>query len=241
MTMTKPYHLYVVEDDVALRDMLASYLEKQGMVVTAMARADEMLKRIHRLRPDLVVLDVGLPGISGLDACRQLRAEGDKVPIILLTARTEEIDRVLGLEMGADDYLGKPFSARELLARIRAVLRRAVSAPGAPLLEQPAVRIGAYVFEPAARSLHQGDEVRLLNTVEFALLAELVTHPGVPISRERLLAASHSRGEAPLLRTVDTAIMRLRKLLEPEPAEPRYLQTVRGQGYVFVPHLERVA
>jgi two-component system, OmpR family, phosphate regulon response regulator OmpR len=237
--MTQPYHLYVVEDDVALRDMLAAYLEKNGLIVTAMASADEMLRRIHRLRPDLVVLDVGLPGLSGLDACQRLRAEGDRLPVILLTARTEEIDRVLGLEMGADDYLGKPFSARELLARIRAVLRRAVAPQGAPLLGLPAVRIGDFTFEPAARSLHRAGETRLLNTVEFALLAELVTHPGQPLSRERLLAASHPRGEAPLLRTVDTAVMRLRKLLEPDPAAPRYLQTVRGQGYVFVPHLER--
>ena len=239
LSNNKPYHIYVVEDDVALRDMLASYLEKQGLVVTAMARAEDMLRRIHRLRPDMIVLDVGLPGLSGLEACQQLRSQGDKVPIILLTARTEEIDRVLGLEMGADDYLGKPFSARELLARIRAVLRRAIAVPGTPLLDQPSVRIGDFVFEPAARSLVRGEEVRLLNTVEFALLAELVTHPGVVISRERLLAASHPRGETPLLRTVDTAIMRLRKLLEPDPAEPRYLQTVRGQGYVFVPQQVR--
>jgi two-component system, OmpR family, phosphate regulon response regulator OmpR len=238
MDINKPYHLFVVEDDASVRDMLANYLEKQGMVVTAMSRADDMLRRIHRLRPDLVVLDVGLPGMSGLEACRQLRAEGDKVPIILLTARSEEIDRVLGLEMGADDYLGKPFSARELLARVRAVLRRAVSAPGAPLLEQPPVRIGDMRFHPAARSLVHGDQTRVLNTVEHALLAELVTHPGIPISRERLLAASHSRGDTTLLRTVDTAVMRLRRLIEPDPAEPRFIQTVRGQGYVFVPHIE---
>ena len=123
-TEAKPYHLFVVEDDAAMREMLASYLEKQGLAVTAMNSAEEFLRRIHRLRPDLVVLDVTLPGMTGLQACQKLRAEGDRVPIILLTARTEEVDRVLGLEMGADDYLSKPFSARELLARIRAVLRR---------------------------------------------------------------------------------------------------------------------
>jgi two-component system phosphate regulon response regulator OmpR len=237
--MDKPWHLYVVEDDVSLRDMVTTYLEKQGLAVTSMSRAEEMLKRIDRLRPDLIILDVGLPGMTGLQACQQLRADGDRVPIILLTARSEEIDRVLGLEMGADDYLSKPFSARELLARVRAVLRRASTPPGAPLLAQSAVRIGEFIFQPAARSLHKGDEARVLNTIEFALLAELVTNPGVPISRERLLAASHDRGHSPLLRTVDTAVMRLRRLLEPDPAEPRYIQTVRGQGYVFVPHIER--
>jgi two-component system phosphate regulon response regulator OmpR len=237
--MDKPWHLFVVEDDVSLRDMVTNYLERQGLAVTPMSRADDMLKRIDRLRPDLIVLDVGLPGMSGLDACQKLRSDGDRVPIILLTARSEEIDRVLGLEMGADDYLSKPFSARELLARIRAVLRRAVTAPGLPLLEAPPVRIGEYTFVPASRSLHRGDEARILNTVEFALLAELVSNPGLPISRERLLAASHGRGDNTLLRTVDTAVMRLRRLVEPDPAEPRYIQTLRGHGYVFVPHVER--
>ncbi|MFY7973756.1 MAG: response regulator [Rubrivivax sp.] len=235
----KPYHLFVVEDDTALRDMLAAYLERQGLAVTAMASAEELLRRIHRLRPDLVILDVGLPKMSGLQACQQLRAEGDRVPIILLTARTEEIDRVLGLEMGADDYLGKPFSARELLARVRAVLRRAGGAPGTPVGHAVPVRIGEFRFIAASRSLHRGDDaVRVLSSIEYALLAELVLNPGVAISRERLLAASHGRGETLLLRTVDTAIMRLRRLVEPDPAEPRYLQTVRGHGYMFVPHVE---
>ncbi len=233
----KPYHLFVVEDDAALRGMLVSYLEKQRLAVTAMTNAEEMLKRLHRLRPDLVILDVGLPRMSGLEACRQLRAEGDRVPIILLTARTEEIDRVLGLEMGADDYLGKPFSARELLARVRAVLRRSAGAPGMPVGGTAPVRIGLYDFVPASRSLHRDGEVRVLSTVEYALLAELVLNPGVAVSRERLLAASHTRADTLLLRTVDTAVMRLRRLVEPDPGEPRYLQTVRGHGYMFVPHV----
>jgi two-component system, OmpR family, phosphate regulon response regulator OmpR len=238
---SKPYHLFVVEDDPALREMLAGYLEKQCLVVTAMVAAEDMLKRINRLRPDLVVLDVGLPGMSGLQACQQLRAEGDRVPIILLTARTEEVDRILGLEMGADDYLGKPFSARELLARVRAVLRRSASTPGLPVGGSTAVRIGEHLFMPASRSLHRDGEIRVLSTVEYAMLAELVLNPGVPVSRERLLAASHSRTDTLLLRTVDTAVMRLRRLLEPDPSEPRYLQTVRGHGYMFVPHLEAPA
>jgi two-component system, OmpR family, phosphate regulon response regulator OmpR len=236
--MNKPYHLFVVEDDASLRDMLSTYLEKQGLVVTSMASAEELLRRIHRLRPDLIVLDVGLPGMSGLDACVKLRADGDRVPIILLTARSEEVDRIVGLEMGADDYLGKPFSARELLARVRALMRRAITIPGAPLDERAPVRVGEFVFLPAARSLQRGAEVRVLNTVEYALLAELVANPGIPISRERLLAVSHTRGESFLLRTVDTAVMRLRRLLEPDPARPRYIQTVRGHGYMFVPHVE---
>jgi two-component system phosphate regulon response regulator OmpR len=219
-----------------MRDMLSSYLEKQGMAVTSMPSAEDLMRRIHRLRPDLVVLDVSLPGESGLQACQRLRADGDRVPIILLTARTEEIDRVLGLEMGADDYLGKPFSARELLARIRAVLRRVSTTPGVPIAYDRDVPIGPFTFTPATRSLQSTDGMtRVLSTVEYAMLAELVTSPNVPISRERLLAVSHDRGDALLARTVDVAVMRLRKIVEPDPATPRYIQTVRGHGYMFVP------
>jgi two-component system, OmpR family, phosphate regulon response regulator OmpR len=234
----RPHHLYVVEDDPALRDMLADYLEKQGLVVTTVSNAEEMLRRIHRLRPDLIIMDVGLPGLSGLDACMRLRAEGDRVPIVLLTARSEEVDRILGLEMGADDYLGKPFSARELLARVRAVLRRAETAPGVPRGEPLPVRVGIYTFQPSSRSLHHENNVRVLSTVEYSLLAELVACPRVPVSRERLLAATHGRADAVMLRTIDVAVMRLRKLVEPDPAEPRYIQTVRGMGYMFVPFMD---
>ena len=237
----KPYHLYVVEDDAAMRDMLTAYLERQGMAVTAMASAEELMRRIHRLRPDLIVLDVMLPGESGLDACRRLREQGDRVPIIVLTARTEEIDRVLGLEMGADDYLGKPFSARELLARIRAVLRRAPMLPGLPAASEREIAIGEHTFVPATRSLLGHGELKVLSTVEYAMLSELVSNPHVPISRERLLAVSHSRTDSLLARTVDVAVMRLRKLVEPDPAMPRFIQTVRGHGYMFVPHSARHA
>ena len=235
--MNKPHHLYVVEDDAALREMLCAYLEKQGLAVTAMPSAEDMLRRIDRLRPDLIVLDVTLPGMSGLQACQRLRAEGDRVPIILLTARVEEVDRVLGLEMGADDYLGKPFSARELLARINAVLRRTAVLPGLPQMHLAEVLVGEHRFSPATRSLAHAASgmVRVLGGVEFAMLAELVAHPGVPMSRERLVSASHERGEEVQARTVDVGIMRLRRILEPDPAEPRYIQTVRGHGYMFVP------
>jgi two-component system, OmpR family, phosphate regulon response regulator OmpR len=235
MPEAKPFHLFVVEDDPALRDMLSAYLEKNDLIVTTMTSAEDLLVRMHRIRPDLVVLDVGLPGMSGLEACRRLRAEGDRVPIVLLTAHADEVDRVLGLEMGADDYIGKPFSARELLARVRAVLRRVSSTPGLPALRAAPVALGETVFSPATRSLQRGDDIKVLNTVEFALLAELVANPRVPVSRERLLSASHSRTDAVLLRTIDTAIMRLRRLIEPDPAEPRFIQTVRGHGYMFVP------
>jgi two-component system phosphate regulon response regulator OmpR len=235
MDIGRPYHLYAVEDDAALRDMLCTYFEKQGMVVTAMGSAEELLQRIDRLRPDLILLDVGLPGMTGVDACLSLRSAGNRVPIILLPADEDEADEIdrLGAALGADDQLGKPFSARELLARVQAVLRRA--APSEPVDGDAPVKIGDYVFSAASRSLHRGAEVRVLNTVEYALLAELSAHPSVPVSRERLLAVSHTRKDAVLPRAVDAAIMRLRKSVEPDPATPRFIQTVRGHGYMFVP------
>ncbi|MBP6901627.1 MAG: response regulator [Burkholderiaceae bacterium] len=227
------YHLFVVEDDADTRSMLAGYLEQRGALVTALRSAEELLQRLRGERPDLVVLDVGLPGMSGLQACQSLRLGGERVPVILLTARCEEIDRILGLEMGADDYVGKPFSARELLARIHAVLRRtAAPAPGAA--DERPLRIGDWAFHRGSRSLQRGDERRPLNTVEYGLLCELTAHPGVVLSRERLLAASHAQPDAVLLRAVDAAVMRLRRLIEPDPALPRFVQTVRGQGYLFV-------
>ncbi|GAA0770976.1 response regulator [Ideonella azotifigens] len=236
---SRPAHLFVVEDDPELRDMLQLYFQRQGQQVTALGSAEELLARLRHEpspRPDLVVLDVGLPGMSGLQACQRLRAEGDRLPIILLTASTEEVDRILGLEMGADDYLGKPFSARELLARIRAVLRRTDAGPPPASAPDRQMSIGAYRFSPAQRSLQRGDEVRVLNTVEYALLHTLTRHAGSTVSREQLLAASHSSQDAVLLRAIDAAIMRLRKLIEPDPAAPRFIQTVRGHGYMFVPH-----
>lgn len=235
MRSTRPYRLFVVEDDVALRDVLCRYLEKQGLAVTPIATAEEMLQRMHRLRPDLIVLGIGLPRMSGFDACKKLRAEGDRVPIIFLEAHSEPVDRVLGLEMGADDCLSKPLLERELLARVRAVLRRAAFTPGAPIDSSAAIGIGEYVFSVASRSLHRGDDMRVLNAVEYAMLAELTTNAGVTVSRERLMAVSHTRKDFVSLRAVDTAVVRLRRAVEPDPAMPRYIQTVRGHGYVFVP------
>lgn len=162
------------------------------------------------------------------------------MPLILVTARNEEIDRVLGLEMGADDYLSKPFSSRELLARVRALLRR-VPRHRPPLPDeadtQPdaTVRIGEHLFMAASRSLQRGGQMRILSTVEYAILAELVLHPHAAITRERLLQVSHPKDDGVMPRAVDASIVRLRKALEPEPARPRYIQTVRGHGYVFVP------
>ena len=236
---TRPHHVFVVDADPAARDALAAYLERHGLAVTPMAGADALLRRIHRLRPDLVVLDAdaaapGEPG--GLQACQRLRADGDRVPIVLVGAQCGEVERVLGLELGADDVLAKPFSPRELLARVRAVLRRCDAAPALPLAWEGEVPVGRALFRPATRTLQQpGGTTLPLATVEYAMLAELVRHPGVPISRERLLAVSHPRGRTLLARTADVAVMRLRRLVEADPALPLSIQTVRGHGYMFVP------
>ena len=228
-------HVHLVDADAATRGAVARYLESNGFAVTAMDGAADLLRRMHRQRPDAVVMDVALPGLGGLQACRQLRAEGDRVPLILLTERNEEADRVLALESGADDVLGKPCPQRELLARLQALLRRANVPPGLPKLAAAPVAIGERLFDLGSRSLIHGSRVHMLSTVEYAVLAELVANPGVAISRERLLAASHGRSDGLLPRAIDVAVMRLRKRVEPDPARPRFLQTIRGHGYVFVP------
>jgi two-component system phosphate regulon response regulator OmpR len=235
--MSRLKHIFVVEGDPTLRESLSEYFIGQGLELTSMATAEEMFARIEVRRPDLVVLDTGLPGMSGLAACQRLRRQGDPIALILLTGHTDPIDRIVGLEMGADDYVEKPFSARELLARARAIIRRGqYGAPAAAGIEE-SIRLGDWSFQPASRSLHRRDEIRMLNAVEFSLLAELTSNPGLPVTRERLHSASHpNNGVAALLRAVDGSIMRLRKLVEPEPSKPRYIRTVRHRGYMFVPH-----
>jgi len=225
--MSKPIHLYVVEDDPALREMLASYLEKQGLAVTAMAHAEEMLRRMHRLRPDLIVLDVMLPGMSGLDACRQLRIEGDRVPVILLTARVEEVDRVLGLEMGADDYLIKPFSPREMVARVRALLRRAAMSPPVPAPAAPPL----FEVDDAGQRIRYAGRWLSLTRLEHGLLRTLLAAPARIHRREALLDAVWGPGSEATDRNVDTQVKTLRaKLREVTPGSDPIV-THRGLGY----------
>jgi two-component system OmpR family response regulator/two-component system phosphate regulon response regulator OmpR len=185
---------------------------------------------------DLIVLDLMLPGEDGLTICRRLRGTGDATPIIMLTAKGEEVDRIVGLEMGADDYLPKPFNPRELLARIHAVLRRqSTTPPGTPENEAPTIRFGHIEVDFGARCLKRGDEVLALTTGEFAVLKVLLQHPRQPLSRDKLMALARGREQGPFDRAIDVQVSRLRKLIENDPAQPRYLQTVWGFGYVFVP------
>jgi two-component system phosphate regulon response regulator OmpR len=228
--------ILVVDDDARLRDLLHRYLAEQGFAVRAVADAREMDKWLARESADLLVLDLMLPGEDGLAICRRLRATGNALPIVMLTARGDEVDRIVGLEMGADDYLPKPFNPRELLARIHAVLRRRPSAvPGAPAQDGGPVAFGEFVFDPVTRRLNRGGEALSLTSGEFSLLKVLVEHPRQPLSRDRLLQLARGREPEAFDRSVDVLVSRLRRLVESDPARPRYIQTVWGFGYVFVP------
>ena len=229
--------LLVVDDDKRLRELLERYLGEQGFVVRSAEDAAAMDRELAHEAFDLVVLDLMLPGEDGLSICRRLRSADPQLAIMMLTAKGDEIDRIVGLEMGADDYLPKPFNPRELLARIQAVLRRRPPAiPGAPTSgERTTVSFGDVCVDLATRSLKRGEETIALTTGEFSVLKALLEHPRQPQSRERLMTLARGREQGPYDRTIDVQISRLRKLVEPDPGTPRYLQTVWGFGYVFVP------
>jgi DNA-binding response OmpR family regulator len=221
--------ILVVDDEPVLRETLAEALDADGFRVVTAADGREALSRFREHQPDLVVLDLMLPELSGIEVCRIIRAESG-VPIVMLTAKTSELDKVVGLELGADDYVTKPFSLRELSARIRALLRRTEQ-----LAEAPArlVELGALTVDLAGhRLLRDGERVPLKPKV-FELLAYLLRHPGQVLTREQLLEHVWGYDYAGETRTVDVHIHWLRAAIEPDPAEPVYLHTVRGVGYVF--------
>jgi len=231
----RPYRLLIVDDDARLRDLLNRYLGEQGFEVKTVADSEQMKRAQSREHFDLIVLDLMLPGEDGLTICRRLRGTGDKTPIVMLTAKGDEIDRIVGLEMGADDYLPKPFNPRELLARIQAVLRRQGNTPPGAPATQEIIRFGEVEIDLAARTLKHKGESQMLTTGEFAVLHVLLQHPRQPLSRDKLMTLARGREQGPFDRAIDVQISRLRKLIEPDPAKPRYLQTVWGFGYVFVP------
>jgi DNA-binding response OmpR family regulator len=218
----------LVEDDRRLARLTAEYLESHGVVVTCVGDGARGLEAARRQRFDVVLLDLMLPGLDGLSVCRRLREHSD-VPILVLTARGEEADRVLGLELGADDYLPKPFSPRELLARIRAAVRRARGRAGPPA---DRLRVGRLSLEVGARrALLDGRE--LLTGYEFDLLRALAGHPGRVLSRERLMELARGSAEEAFDRSVDGHVSRLRQKLGDDPRHPRLIKTVRGVGYVL--------
>jgi two-component system phosphate regulon response regulator OmpR len=229
--------ILVVDDDLRLRELLKRYLGEQGFAVDTVADAAAMDRQFQRQRYDLLVLDLMLPGEDGLAICRRLRVAGESVSIIMLTAKGDDVDRIVGLEMGADDYLAKPFNPRELVARIHAVLRRQAArpTPGAPAAEPRVVAFGPFTLDLATRSLARSGEAVALTTGEFALLKVLVEHAREPMSRDKLMDLARGREHESYDRSIDVQVSRLRKLLEDDPKAPRYIQTVWGFGYVFVP------
>ena len=240
--MSRQDHIVVVDDDAEIRALLGEYLQKQGYRVTALADGKALRSAVETSRPDVVVLDLMMPGEDGLSLCRALRARSD-VPIIMLTARGEETDRIVGLEMGADDYLAKPFNPRELLARIKSVLRRARSVP--ENLKRPDAafyRFAGWTLDVATRSLAAPDRVVVpLSGTEFRLLRIFLDHPNRVLTRDQLIDFMLSRDAAPFDRAIDVQVSRLRHRLREDAKEPSIIKTVRGQGYVLAAAVEAVA
>jgi len=215
----------IVDDEPKIVRLVADYLDAAGFSTTTARTGDEALMRVRTESPDLVVLDLGLPGLDGLDVTRALRRDGE-LPIIMLTARDDETDRIIGLELGADDYVTKPFSPRELVARVRAVLRRHAGGSVADV-----VRAGDLVLDVRRMRVTRGDVPVDLTATEFALLSTMARHPGRVFTRAQLLDAIHGVAFESYERAIDAHVKNIRRKLEPEPHSPRYLLTVYGVGY----------
>jgi two-component system OmpR family response regulator len=233
-------HILVVDDNREIRDLLTRLLTKDGLRVSTAPDGRAMRKVLGESRIDLIVLDLMLPGEDGLTLCRQLRAES-AIPVIMLTAKGEEIDRVVGLEMGADDYVAKPFSSRELLARIKAVLRRAQSLPAdARSSEGANFRFAGWTLDMAKRELVSADGVIVpLSTGEYDLLLAFIHHPQRVLSRDQLLDLARGRAATVFDRSIDTQVSRLRRKIEGNPKDPEVIKTVWGGGYIFTPSVSR--
>lgn len=237
MTASSPPRVLVVDDDPALRGMLCDYLTASGFDVDVADGGEQMRQRLAASPPDVLVLDIMLPGEDGLSLMRALRRSSD-LPVLMLSARGEEIDRVVGLEVGADDYLAKPFSPRELLARLRALLRRAGTRTEQAPDSGPATRrsaFGPFVLDPASRRLLRGDVELPINGAEFDLLCAFVKHPNRVLSRDDLIGWLKGYERDAFDRSIDVRVTRLRRTIESDPAQPRYIRTVRGEGYLFNP------
>lgn len=233
MSVNENPQVLVVDDDAGIRDLLADYLAKQGMKVATARDGKEMDERLAGFDPDLIVMDLMMPGEDGLSLTRRVKA-GRDVPVIMLSARGEDIDRIVGLEVGADDYLAKPFNPRELLARIRAVLRRG-GAGARPDGSGEVARFGPFVLDLAAQSLARDGQEIPLTQAEFTLLKLFVEHPGRALSRDQIMDWLKGYERDPFDRSIDVRVTRLRKKLEDDPAKPVYIKTVWGQGYLFSP------
>jgi two-component system phosphate regulon response regulator OmpR len=235
MGSSAPARVLVVDDDAELRALLLRYLGENGFDVRVAADADSANRLLTRESFDLMVLDLMLPGEDGLSICRRLRGQGETLPIIMLTARGDPVDRVVGLEIGADDYVPKPFNPRELLARIQAMLRRQTMLGARPMAATTGLaHFGEFELNLATQTLTRNEAPVEITSSEFALLRAFVGNVGRPLSRERLIELAHGREHTATDRSVDVQVLRLRRLIEPDPAKPRFIKTVWGTGYVFV-------
>lgn len=237
--MERTAHILVVDDHREIRELLARYFEKNGMRVSAADGGAAMRQVLRTAAIDLVILDIMMPGEDGLTLCRQIRQTND-VPIVLLTAVAEETDRIVGLELGADDYVTKPFNPRELLARTRAILRRvstqyrAEATPDRVLLQ-----FDRWILDPSAHALLDDSGVRVaLGTAEYRLLHALVTRPGIVLTRDQLLDITVGRSASVFDRSIDNLVSRLRRRLERDPQQPALIRTVWGEGYMFAGQVE---
>lgn len=230
--MERTPHILIVDDHREIRELLAKFFAKNGMRVSIASGGGEMRQQLRGGAPDLIVLDIMMPGEDGLSLCRQLRQDSD-IPIILLTAVSEETDRIVGLELGADDYVTKPFNPRELLARVRAILRRAAPARSPSAAVGKRLAFDRWVLDGTRRLLTDegGAEVGL-GTAEFRVLQALVSRPGIVLSRDQLLDITAGRSAQAFDRSVDNLVSRLRKRIERDPQQPQIIKTVWGDGYV---------
>jgi len=237
--MTKQDHILIVDDDAEIRSLLGEYLHKQGYRATAVADGKGMRAAIEKSRPDAIVLDLMLPGEDGLDLCRAVRARSN-IPIIMLTARGDETDRIVGLELGADDYIAKPFNPRELLARLKSVLRRSRSLPDNLKPEAAgSYRFAGWTLDTATRNLTAPDGVVIpLSGTEFRLLRIFLDHPNRVLARDQLIDLMLARDAGPFDRAIDVQVSRLRQRLREDAKEPALIKTVRGQGYVFAAQVD---
>lgn len=232
--MNENPQVLVVDDDAGIRDLLADYLTKQGLAVATARDGREMDERLAESNPDLIVMDLMMPGEDGLALTRRVKAARD-VPVIMLSARGEDIDRIVGLEVGADDYLAKPFNPRELLARIRAVLRRGAGGASVESGEGEVMHFGPFALNLASQSLSREGHDIPLTQAEFTLLKLFAEHPNRALSRDQIMDWLKGFDRDPFDRSIDVRVTRLRKKLEADPANPVYIRTVWGQGYLFSP------
>jgi DNA-binding response OmpR family regulator len=232
--ITMKTKVLIVEDDPHILLGLEEVLKSDGFHVAVCNRGDQAIDAVRKHRPALIVLDVMLPGLSGYDICKQLRARKVATPILMLTAKGQELDKVVGLDLGADDYVTKPFGVRELLARIHALLRRTATAPSPEANAQAPFQIGSATIDPKTFQLKRQKEVEELTSKELKLLQLFATHPGEVLSRDRLLNEVWGYNYYGTTRTLDQVIVQLRKKLGDNGEDPKHLLTVHGVGYKLV-------